>query len=238
VKRWRRWGAAGGAVVLALTIVLSVHAVDDSVSAEDRQYLPEYLSGVAVPPDPRTGRRYDQEIEFIRATQAAVLHVAPINEGLPLNAPRELRDLAEAGRGLCYDRSRAIETILRYAHLNVRHIALYSTARTGSALRSLITSGVPSHAASEVQTARGWLVVDSNDPWISLDVNGDPVTMQTIQAAADGGAPPQWKRPPPNAIYTQRFTFVYGLYSRHGRFYPPYDFIPDVNYSELVENIW
>lgn len=235
---WRRWAAGGGAVALALTAVLSVHAVDDSVSDEDRQYVPEYLAGVPLPPDPGEARRYDQEIAFIRAIQSAVLRIAPLNEGLPLDAPRELRDLALARRGLCYDRSRAIEIILRYAHFNVRHIALYSTTGTRSALRSLITSGVPSHAVSEVQTARGWLVVDSNDPWLSLDVNGAPVAMQTIQAAAAGAQHPQWKTPPPNAIYTQSFTFVYGLYSRHGRFYPPYDFIPDVNYSELAENIW
>jgi len=32
--------------------------------------------------------------------------------------------------------------------------------------------------------------------------------------------------------------FMYGLYSRCGRFYSPYSFSPDVNYSEFVQNVY
>ena len=237
MRRRSRWVAVIAASLALIVVVLDLHAVGDSLTAEDRQYLPRYLAGVTAPPD--AGRRtYDQEIQFITETQRAVLRVAPVNEGLPFDQPRELRELVEAGRGLCYDRSRAIEKLLRYAHFDVRHIALYSTAATHSKLKSLMTPEVPSHAVSEVRTARGWLVVDSNDPWMSFDVAGAPVSMETVQAAAAGNAQPLWQKPLPNPIYSQPFTFVYGVYSRHGHFYPPYDFIPDVNYSELVENLW
>ena len=37
-------------------------------------------------------------------------------------------------------------------------------------------------------------------------------------------------------IYTNFFVAVYGLYSRHGRFYPPYNLIPDINYGEFIQN--
>jgi hypothetical protein len=33
------------------------------------------------------------------------------------------------------------------------------------------------------------------------------------------------------------FTWIYSLYSRHGRFYPPYDPVPDVNWAELAQNL-
>jgi len=46
-----------------------------------------------------------------------------------------------------------------------------------------------------------------------------------------------WRHKPPNIIYQESFSFIYGLYSRHGKFYPPYTFIPDVNYVELIQNI-
>ena len=38
-------------------------------------------------------------------------------------------------------------------------------------------------------------------------------------------------------IYSAPFTWVYGFYSRHGRFYPPYNAVPDVNWGELAQNL-
>jgi hypothetical protein len=42
---------------------------------------------------------------------------------------------------------------------------------------------------------------------------------------------------PPGYIYNERFFYIYGLYSRHGRFFPPYNVIPDINYSEFIQNL-
>ena len=226
-------GSLGAAAIIGL---LAWHGVDDSLSADDRRVIPQYLAGIpAMPAGPV--RRYQDEIDFIVRVQRAVLRIAPRNVGLPYDATREPGDLLRAGHGLCYDRSRAIEKILRYAGFEVRHISLYSTRDSGSALAALATAGTPSHAVSEVRTREGWLVLDSDDPWVSLDASNGPVAMQTMKAAASGAVHPQWKTPVPNGIYLRPFTFVYGLYSRHGRFYPPYDFIPDVNYTELVQNV-
>ena len=235
--KWRRIGLGGALAVGAVATLLAWHGVDDSLSAEDRQAIPKYLADVPHLPPP-SRRRYRDEIGFIAGVQRAVFRVAPRAEGLPYDAEREPLDLLQAGHGVCYDRSRVIEEILRYAGFDVRHISLYSTAETGSALASLLTAGTPSHAVSEVRTKEGWLVVDSNDPWISLDAGGRPVSMRIIEAAEGGDRRVQWQSPLPNAIYERPFTFVYGLYSRHGRFYPPYDFVPDVNYRELIQNIW
>lgn len=233
----RRIAVATAAFVSLIVIVLLWHQVDTSVSVDDRRSIPQYLTGT-VPIPPVSSRSYSDEVAFIAYVQRAVLRVAPRNEGLPFGSGREPRDLLEVHRGLCYDRSRVIEKILRYADIETRHISLYSTQATGSALESLLTPGVPSHAVTEARTRRGWLVVDSNAPWISLNVDNEPVSMTVIEAAADGGPRPRWKQSPPNPIYERPFTFVYGLYSRHGRFYPPYDPIPDVNYGELIQNVW
>jgi hypothetical protein len=234
----RRRAFLWGAIVLAgLVVLLDWHAVDDSLSDQDRDYIPKYLVGVPTIPAAPV-RTYDDEIEFIKRVQRAVLKAAPRNEGLPMGSSREPRDLFEAGRGLCFDRSRVIEKILRYAALETRHIALFSTRQTGSATRSLLTPGVASHAVTEVRTQHGWLVVDSNAPWVSLDPTTRPIPMSSIKSSADRGEPLAWGTPLPNEIYRQPFTFVYGLYSRHGEFYPPYDFIPDVNYRELAQNLW
>ena len=225
----------GAVLAIGVAVLLAWHAVDNSVSAEDRKYIPRYLEGIRAMP-PEATRSYEDEIDFVVRVQRAVLDVAPRNEGLPFGAEREPKDLFEARRGLCFDRSRVIEKILRYASLEVRHIALYSTRETGSAMKSLLAPGVSSHAVTEVLTKKGWLVVDSNDPWVSLDATASPVSIWRIKASADQRVRLVWSKPP-NEIYEQPFTFVYGLYSRHGKLYPPYDLIPDINYAELAQNV-
>lgn len=225
------------AVVAAVSTILAWHRVDDSISEEDRRVIPKYLSGIAALPS-APARQYADEVAFVGNVQRAVLRIAPRHEGLPYDSEREPLDLLQAGHGLCYDRSRVIEKILRYAGFEVRHITFYSTVATGSALKALVRRRTPSHAVTEVLTTEGWLVVESNAPWMSLDVRRHPVSMNIIAASAKRVAHVQWEQPVPSVIYEQPFTFVYGLYSRHGRFYPPYDSIPDVNYGELVQNVW
>ena len=39
-----------------------------------------------------------------------------------------------------------------------------------------------------------------------------------------------------NPILKNNFIYIIGLYSRHGRFYPPYNFIPDINWGEFMYN--
>jgi hypothetical protein len=68
--------------------------------------------------------------------------------------------------------------------------------------------------------------------------DGLPRSIAAISAAADGGTAIQWEVRPPSDTYLHHFVFTYGLYARHGRFYPPYNFIPDVNYGELLQNVW
>lgn len=222
-------------VCLALFLVLGLHEVDNSVTKEDRRYIDKFLAKGGAH-TPSVNRRYDQELDFILRVQKAVLETAPGQDGIPFDAPREPKHLYLAKSGLCYDRSRAIEKILRASGFETRHIMLLSTKQTGSALKSLITPGVATHAVTEVLTSNGWLVVDSNHFWISLDKQGSPVSIEQLRAARPGTI--TWKNPVPTNIYEEPFIFVYGLYSRHGRFYPPYDALPDVNYGELSQNLF
>ena len=80
-------------------------------------------------------------------------------------------------------------------------------------------------------------MIDSNDPWISLDKNKQPLSIEAIQLAANHHRSISWDTIPPTSIYLEPFAIFYGLYSRHGRFYPPYNAIPDVNYAELIQNL-
>ncbi len=214
-----------GIIVIGFGVILAYSSVDNSLSYEDEKYIPLYLKDV-LPLSEKP--KYEDELQYIISVQRAVLAIAPGQDGLPVGQEREPMDLYVAKTGLCFDRSRVIEKILRYAGFETRHIFILST-KNSSAIKSLFSRGVSSHAVTEVLTRKGWLVVDANDPWVSINGNGLPVPIDEIQFS---------DLRMPARIYEEPFVYVYGLYSRHGKFYPPYNAIPDIEYSEFVQNLF
>ena len=182
---------------------------------------------------------FQEEIERIVAAQDAVLARAPDNRGLPMGFSREPTVLYEARYGLCYDRSRAIEKVLQMHGFDVRHIAVYST-RDRPAWMSLLTPQISSHAVTEVHTQRGWLVIDPDNRWTSLDDRNRPWSMADLQRAS-GSNLPAWthrNRARMAWIFSEPFTYLTGLYSRHGQFFPPFTPIPDINWRDFAANLF
>ena len=175
---------------------------------------------------------------MIFAVQDAVLNAAPKDEPLPAGALREPRQLYEAGHGWCFDRSRSIEKGLQYLGFSVRHIAIYDVSKTGSALLSILTPQTRSHALTEVRTSRGWVVVDSNRRWVALDSAGDVWSIAELQEVANAGASfPEWsERIDVEMVdnFQAPITYLFGLYSRHGQYFPPFTPFPDVNWRDFV----
>lgn len=218
----------------------AVHNVDTAPTAEDRTYAGLILERAGyVPGTLAHPGGFDAEIAAVLAVQDAVLDATPLGRGLPIGHTREPKDIAEAGQGLCFDRSRAIEKILATLGMETRHLAIYAIGKQGR-LRALLTPGVDSHAVTEVRTARGWIAVDSNARWIGLDAEGRVWSVEALRArdpftvAWDPRVPERlsW------AQFAGPFTYVIGLYSRHGGFFPPYTPVPDVNYAQLLANVF
>ena len=95
---------------------------------------------------------------------------------------------------------------------------------------------VDSHALCEVRTKKGWLVVDSLTPWLSLDKQGEPISLRTLQRSVIDGQPIPLDAMQANLtpnLLRRPFTIVYGLYARHGRFYQRY---PNINPREFCAN--
>ncbi len=224
----------------ALIAGAAAHEVDTAVTDEDRVYGARILAqagyaAAAIEQDIHGS--FEAQVDTILAVQDAVLQATPEETGLPQGQPREPKDVFIAGQGLCFDRSRAIEKILSSLGFETRHIAIYSTAELGR-LRALVTPGTASHALTEVRTARGWILVDSNARWIGLGPDGAVHGIESIQAsdpfrtewAANVPEPVSWP------LFSEPFTYVIGLYSRHGKFFAPYNQVPDVNYAQLLQN--
>ena len=230
-----------GVLLLALLIAVTAwtHNVPKSPTHDDirviHAMLEERGAGDLIGRVPAT---FEQEIDFIAAAQDAVLARAPENKGLPMGSTREPKSLYNARYGLCYDRSRAIEKALTLFGFKVRHINAYSTDETGSAIVSLLTPQVDSHAVTEVETSRGWLLVDSNERWISLDAGSRPWSAAELKRAADFRlSMPEWSpnnHASMNGLFSRSFVYLPGLYSRHGQFYPPFTPIPDVNWWDFI----
>jgi hypothetical protein len=170
--------------------------------------------------------------------QDAVLTLALDSDNIAFDRGREPRDLYELRYGGCYDRSRVIEKVLAYVGLRTRHAAVYSTAETKSSLLSLMTPQIGSHAVTEVETARGWMVVDPDKRWIGLTESGRPFDLAAIKSDPSLGTAPRHaaSKVPINRIFRADFAYVIGVFSRHGRFYPPFTPIPDVNWRQIVYN--
>lgn len=179
---------------------------------------------------------FDEQVRAIRMVQDKVLDAAPLDRGIPLGQTRNLADVIKAGHGLCYDRSRAIEDALRVLGLKVRHVSVYSTAEKPP-VQALLTPGIESHALSEVLTRRGWMLVGSNTRWISLRRDGRPLSIAQLRTVAPADRTDIDGTPAPPIFQNPEFTWLYGLYSRHGDFYPPYNVVPDVNWSEFADNV-
>jgi hypothetical protein len=239
-RRWRRLGVFLLLLILGLVAVFITHDVSTALTKSDQDYAERILretghDGLVGSVHPAA---FDEQVDTILAVQDAVLSIAPEGKGIPFDQPRELSDLYKARAGLCFDRSRAMEKILSHLGFEVRHAAVYSTKDTGSRLKSLLTLKTPSHAVTEVKTERGWLVMDSNRRWIALTQEGKPVdlkTLQEIDVGAQAWDPKVAK--PAGRIFRAPFTYVLGLYSRHGRFYPPYSPVPDVDWGQLHYNV-
>lgn len=245
VRARRAWHAAWLFIILVVLGLIAVFVTNDVSTAltdDDKDYAVRVLrdTGHGDLVGKTAPAAFDDQVKTILAVQDAVLSTAPKNKGIPLGKPRELRDLYEAKSGLCYDRSRAIEKILAHLGFEVRHAAVYSTKDT-SRLKALLTPRTPSHAVTEVKTERGWLVIDSNRRWIGLTRDGKPLDLATLQ---DAGGSQSWDtrlqtrlQARMNPILDGPFTYLIGLYSRHGRFYPPYSSVPDLDWAQLPYNL-
>ncbi len=97
-----------------------------------------------------------------------------------------------------------------------------------------MTPGSDSHAVSEVRTERGWMTVDSNARWIGLTADGRPLSVPQIDADSAAEVGPEAAREPPTLLLVEPHVTLYGLYSRHGEFYPPFVPFPDVDFRQFL----
>jgi hypothetical protein len=185
---------------------------------------------------------FQAEVDLAYLVQQVVFDVAPFEKrnsdgrkvALPTGSRRELSDLAATRNGQCFDRSRAIEMLLRLHGLKVRHVSIFAIRDGYTPLGALLNRSSPSHSLSEVKTERGWMTIDSNFRFVGLTAGGDAMSARDLARLPEVEWDERNREIPPKI--TAPFVATYGLYSRHGRFYPPYSRFPNINWLELTYN--
>ena len=220
-------------ILIIAVVVLSTHNVSKRFSESDLFVLPLYLEGISSQLD-ASDLSFDEQVLVIRQLLQNMLSIAPEDKGIPVGQARGIQQLSFLGYGLCYDKSYALETLLEHLGFKTRHVSIYENPSSTSFLKDFSTPGILSHACTEVKTEAGWLVIDPNFAWIALDKKGNPVSLESNETWQDSN---NFSIPPPYPIYSQDHHFVYGLYSRHGQFFWPYNRLPDFNIRGLFYNL-
>jgi len=225
-------------MIILITAVIWIFNVSKKVNAEDREYIIRLLE---IEPSETSFSNYEEEIEFLLAIQEDFNNAIELGPSIPQGKAREPKDLFEKKIGECYDRSRFLEKAYSMYGFKTRHIALFTLRYGAKKLRSLLTPNHISHSTFEVKTSKGWLLMDPNFNWVALDSDNMPMAYPIIGKALRNGDDIQWKKVPPKALmhfYIQESFGIYGLYSRHGKFYAPYLPVPDYNFRDLLYNIF
>ena len=222
-------------IVISISIILHLNSVSKNLSIEDYEYIPLFIQNIDQISNEAS---FDDELEFISSIQRLTFDFAPNAGSIDINNAREPKDIYFAQVAGCADRSRLIEKILIFNNFKTRHVSIYSKTKTNSSIKSLLTRQNYSHALTEVLTQQGWMIVGSNFPWLGLDNENNPISIKQLKESIDNSSDIEWIKSPDEIIFKEPFVYVYGLYSRHGRFYPPYNFIPDINYHEFFQNIY
>lgn len=213
------------ALVAAPAYVVAAGSVSKDITDADRQAIATLRADAEC----TKTREFAAQLRcarFIqRAVQTAVPDMTCANNGERI----EPLPFLKRGYGCCYDRARFMSKALEHYGLRTRHVFLIDTSRYGRA--AYLVPNVLSHAATEVLTARGWMGVDSNKPWILITRNGQPVTYGQVRNLD----PKTLAQPIPKELpYSAPLATVYGLYSRHGRFHGPNLPAPEINYPEFI----
>ena len=239
VKKRRLWPWLLLLCLVAATIGVAYYFnVSKTLTEEDKTYIRLFLPGI--PENAARNASYAEQIRLITLAQQAVSERTRGWAPIPHNHAREPKDLYIGRAGVCYDRSRTLEKMFMFLGMDSRHLALFQREPGVNPLVTLLRHHVPSHAISEVRTLHGWLMVDSNDMWLSIDAKGEPLSVHQMQQLYQSRIPVSWRLKVPvydNDFYNANCLAVYGLYSRHGHFYPPYSPpIPDYRLRGLLYN--
>ena len=215
--------------ILILPLVIAfIHNVGTKNYKEDNFYIDLILEDLEISKTKPLFTNFAEEVDFINIIHSSILSSITNKTSIPINQSREPKDIYMLKQGECFDLSRLLEKTFQFYGYKTRHLSIYEKIGKYPLFNLFFKKGNDSHAVSQIKTSRGWLTVDSVKPWISLDNSEILFNISNIKNNKN------WKYDSPHHIFDKEVYIIYGLYSRHGRFYPPYNFLPDINFLDFI----
>lgn len=211
------------------TYLMVAGSVDNRLTESDL----EAIAKLGPLPQCRNIDGFEAQVSCARAVQQAIRTLLPTNRcpTIDFSLRVEPEYFIARGYGCCYSRARFTEKALNHYGLKTRHVAIHAKGPFG--MPGTFIPDTASHATTEVLTERGWMGVDSNEPFILLTRSGQPVTFKNYKNHADE----LQQAPQPADFYQHDLSVVYGLYSRHGMFHGLPLPAPEFNLPELMYNL-
>jgi hypothetical protein len=209
--------------IFLFVCLATVTNISNDLTQDDR--LAFRIIGIKNPSIQKQFKTYDDEIKEIRDAQTLIFSKIAISEnGIPEFKNREPLDLIKVGAGLCFDRSRMLDKVYQYLGYETRHVYLLFFDNKNP-LIAMLTYRQPSHAVTEVKTSRGWVMVDSLEPFVAIGKNAEPLLADRLWEQGLNGLP---------KYFEVRYFAVRGMYSRKGFFYSPWLPFPEFNWGDFL----
>ncbi len=174
-------------------------------------------------------KSYTQELECIKNIQLSQLDLIKGKDCRRGYINLGSKEVLNINTACCYDRARITEQALQKYGFTIRHVFLHQAPN--NSYFSLLNNKGSNHAVTEVLTSKGWLGVDSNEPFLLLDSRNNP---NTYKNALFNGLIYEYSD---IDFYKVPIIYIIGLYSRHGTFFEPYiKFIPEINLIDFFRN--
>ena len=231
-----------GALILTIFIIvfMGAHRVSEKLTIEDKTYIAKILEEAGYDYqsfiNPTT---FDAQLDAILSVQKSGFHTAKeTGRTGDLNSAREPKNLYAVSAAYCGDRARYMDKAFRLLGLESRFVSLYEKQDGKNIFQTLLSrggQGTQSHALLEVKTNKGWLIVDSRHQWLSVTDSGDVISLANWSKEQSWSS--KYSSQEPYPLLEKDFYKIYGLYSRHGKFYPPFTpYIPDISWGEFRYN--
>lgn len=243
--------------LIGILLLLWTLSTKPLTTPEDEKYLQAYLDKWELAAyTATTPGNFLAELTLITRIQDSVIHnLQGYNKPIPKEKVGCIRYYFENNTGACYDRALLMEKLFARLGFQTRHaFVLFRGDGSPTRMTDIFSSKLPSHALIEVKTAKGWMVIDTQDAWMGLDENQNPLTLGALRNKWRSGEQlnlTQNHKIPAHlsTIYQEgHFRFLYGLYSRHGGFLPHRPWvtqlrkwgapIPDYNFSQVLMNLF
>jgi len=222
-------------IILFLSyFIFLISNVDKKITKEDIKYINLILNTKEESIDFNIkNSSFEDKINFINLIQTKIIKGFQ-GDFIEKKLTREPKDFYNSVTDSCYDNLRIIQKILEYYGFKTSAVGIFEKTNKNSLLNLFIKSPLASHAILMVKSEKGNLYLGTTEKFISILDNNQLVKIQNIKADYNK----KWKYELPHNIFSRDNYYIFGLYSRHGLFYPPFNFLPDLNYQDFLLNFY